>query len=90
MLDQRIIPKGLNIDDPVRKCREQETANAVIIAMKKKNVKKDLLKLGKAENREKAKEQGYYDGRYRSRVVPDKKKKANKEAARKKENEPDE
>lgn len=52
--------------------------------MKKKNVKKDLLKLGKAENREKAKEQGFYDGRYRNRVVPDKKKKASKDGARKK------
>ena len=51
---------------------------------KKKNVKKDLLKLGKAENREKAKEQGYYDGRFRKRVVPDKKKQADKKAARKK------
>lgn len=51
--------------------------------MKNKNVKKELLKLGKAENREKAREQGYYDGRYRSKVVPDKKKKASKEKARK-------
>ena len=50
---------------------------------KKKSVKKDLLKLGKAENREKAKEQGFYDGRYRGRVVPDKKKKEDKEASRK-------
>ena len=58
--------------------------------MKKKNVKKDLLKLGKAENREKAKEQGYYDGRYRPRVVPDKKKKADKEGARKKKLDQDE
>ena len=58
--------------------------------VKKKNVKKDLLKLGKAENREKAKEQGYYDGRYRPRVVPDKKKKASKEEARKKQLDQDE
>jgi hypothetical protein len=57
--------------------------------MKKKSVKKDLLKLGKGENREKAKEQGYYDGRYRSKVVPDKKKKENKEAARKKKVDPE-
>jgi uncharacterized protein YueI len=53
--------------------------------MKKKNVKKALLKLAKSENREQAKEQGYYNGRFRERVVPDKKKKASKEAARREE-----
>lgn len=34
-------------------------------------------------NRESAKEQGYYDGRYRSRVIKDKKKEQSKTGARK-------
>ena len=53
------------------------------IVMKKKNVKKELLKLSKAANRGKAKEQGFQYGRYKSKVVPDKKKKASKEEAKK-------
>jgi hypothetical protein len=35
-------------------------------------------------NRQDAKEQGFYDGRFRSKVVPDKKKKDSKTKARKK------
>jgi hypothetical protein len=35
-------------------------------------------------NRESAKQQGYFDGRFRSRVVQDKKKQLSKTAARKK------
>ncbi len=39
-------------------------------------MKKDVHNYIKARNREKAREQGFYDGRFRSRVVADKKKKA--------------
>jgi hypothetical protein len=35
-------------------------------------------------NRQEAVEQGFYDGRFRSKVVPDKKKKKSKEQAREK------
>ena len=37
-------------------------------------MKKEIEKYIKGKNREKAKEQGFYDGRFRTRVVPDKKK----------------
>lgn len=39
-------------------------------------------KLDKKLNRESAKEQGFYDGRFCPRVVKDKKKEASKKAAR--------
>ena len=45
---------------------------------------KRIKKYLKARNREKAKEQGFFDGRFRSRIVPDKKKKAAREACRRK------
>jgi|GEM_PF-3411025 len=47
-----------------------------------KKIKKKLHKLILKHNREKAKEEGFYDGRFSERVIPDKKKKANKEACR--------
>lgn len=51
--------------------------------MKRKSDKEKIRKIKKGTVREDAKEQGFYDGRFRSRVVPDKKKKQSKEAARK-------
>ena len=51
--------------------------------MKSKSPKTRLHKHRKARVRQDAKEQGYYDGRFRTRTVPDKKKKQSKEAARK-------
>jgi hypothetical protein len=36
-----------------------------------------------SKNREEAKKQGFYDGRFRNKVVPDKKKEENKNAAKK-------
>jgi hypothetical protein len=51
--------------------------------MKPKSSKARLHKLRKSKIREDAKEQGYYDGRFSTRAIPDKKKKQNKEAARK-------
>lgn len=36
--------------------------------------KEKLFEIAVNENREIAKEQGFYDGRFRSRVIPDKKK----------------
>lgn len=41
------------------------------------------MKLDQKINRQNAKDQGFYDGRFRPRVVVDKKKKASKEGARK-------
>ena len=46
-------------------------------------MKKEIEKYIKAKNREKAKAQGFYDGRFRTRVVPDKKKKNSAKACRK-------
>ena len=40
------------------------------------------MNIDKKINRQNAKDQGFYDGRFRRRVVADKKKKASKEAAR--------
>lgn len=40
------------------------------------------MNIDKKINRQDAKAQGFYDGRFRPRVVTDKKKKASKEAAR--------
>jgi len=37
--------------------------------------KSKIKKMIEADEREKRKEDGYYDGRYRTKVVPDKKKK---------------
>ena len=51
--------------------------------MKPKSDKSKIHKIKKGAVREDAKEQGFYDGRFRSRVVPDKKKKQSKESARK-------
>lgn len=51
--------------------------------MAKKKKKRKLHKALMKANREKAKEQGFFDGRFGQRVVPDKKKKAQKEACRK-------
>ncbi len=45
-------------------------------------MKSRLQKLILTDIREKAKSEGFYDGRFRSRVVPDKKKKASAEACR--------
>ena len=45
-------------------------------------MKSRLQKLILTDVREKAKSEGFYDGRFRSRVVPDKKKKASAEACR--------
>lgn len=47
--------------------------------MKKKTIK-DL----KGIERERAKEQGFYDGRFKPKVVPDKKKEAEKKLSRSK------
>ena len=38
----------------------------------------ELNKIKKGENRKVAKEQGYYYGRYQTKIVPDKKKEKNK------------
>lgn len=51
---------------------------------KKKKIKKKKDNYQAKKNRESAIEQGFYDGRFRKRVVPDKKKKERKEKARKK------
>jgi hypothetical protein len=51
--------------------------------MSPKNTRSKLHKLRKGKVREDAKEQGYYDGRFHTRIVPDKKKKQDKEKARK-------
>ena len=48
------------------------------------NKKKKEQNIDAKINREQAKEQGFYDGRFRSKVVPDKKKKKSKEQAREK------
>lgn len=48
----------------------------------KKSPAQDTGKFLKGMNRQKAKAQGFYDGRFRSRVTPDKKKKASAEACR--------
>jgi len=40
--------------------------------------KSKIRKMTEAEEREKRKEDGYYDGRFRTKVVPDKKKKKGK------------
>ncbi|MDD3876496.1 MAG: hypothetical protein PHT69_07725 [Bacteroidales bacterium] len=48
-----------------------------------KKVKKKLHKLILSENREKAKEQGFFDGRFCEKQIPDKKKKAKAKACRK-------
>ncbi len=50
---------------------------------KGKKLKKKLHKLILKQNREKAKKEGFYDGRFSEKVIPDKKKKTNKEACRK-------
>lgn len=51
--------------------------------MKRKSDKERIHKLRKGAVREDAKVQGFYDGRFRQRVVPDKKKKQSREASRK-------
>jgi hypothetical protein len=43
---------------------------------------KTLSSIDKAINRKEAIAQGFYDGRFKARVVPDKKKKASKEGAK--------
>ena len=48
----------------------------------KKTPAQDTDKFLKGMMREKAKTQGFYDGRFRSRITPDKKKKASAEACR--------
>lgn len=50
----------------------------------KKKIKKKKDNYHAKKVREDAMEQGFYDGRFRKRVVPDKKKKQSKEKARKK------
>jgi hypothetical protein len=51
--------------------------------MKAQSNKAKLHKLRKGKVREDAKEQGYYDGRFRTRSVPDRKKQQDKKASRK-------
>lgn len=46
-------------------------------------MKKEIEKYIKGKNREKAKRQGFYDGRFRTRIVPDKKKENSAKACRK-------
>ncbi len=46
------------------------------MAKKKRITKKELLKMEQAAVREERKEQGALDGRFREKVVPDKKHKA--------------
>lgn len=46
------------------------------MAKKKRITKKDLLKIEQAAVREERKQQGALDGRFREKVVPDKKRKA--------------
>jgi len=49
----------------------------------RKNTQKEINKIIKGENRKKALQDGSYDGRFRTRVVKDKKKTASKQACRK-------
>ncbi len=51
--------------------------------MKKRKKKNRVGNFMKAQNRESAKEQGFYDGRFRPKVVKDKKKQADKDACKK-------
>ncbi|HMN04661.1 MAG TPA: hypothetical protein PKD45_02960 [Flavobacteriales bacterium] len=46
------------------------------MAKKKRITKKELLKIEQAAVREERKQQGALDGRFREKVVPDKKRKA--------------
>ncbi len=43
---------------------------------KKKTDKEKLHKIQSSINREEAKEQGFYDGRFRNKVIPNKKRKS--------------
>ena len=52
------------------------------LTMKPKSSKAKLHRIRKGKVREDAKEQGYYDGRFRTRTIPDKKKQQDKESAR--------
>lgn len=45
------------------------------MAQKKRITKKELLKIEQAAVREERKEQGAFDGRFREKVVPDKRRK---------------
>jgi hypothetical protein len=58
--------------------------------VKKKTNKKAEIKRARALQRKLALQQGYYDGRYRPRVVKDKKKEADRRKARRKVNEKEE
>jgi len=44
---------------------------------------KKLFNMAKAKQRENAKEAGFYDGRFRTKVVEDKKKKQERQSAKK-------
>lgn len=51
---------------------------------KKRIKKEDLVKIEKTKQREQAKKQGAFDGRFVTRAIPNKKKEAEKKSSRKK------
>lgn len=50
--------------------------------MKKKTKKSSLYTHIETQNREKAKEQGFYDGRFKTKIIRNKKKEASKKLSR--------